>query len=134
MRSTRILTHYVGTDGFLHIVARNPIQGPPAAGNYTSARLKTQGLFSFRYGRMEVRAKVPEAQGFWPAAWLLGNNIASINWPGCGEQDVMERVNAATTPTGTLDRSTAPDLSAATLAHASIFPLARPRHNGTPMA
>jgi beta-glucanase (GH16 family) len=89
---------YVGTDGYLHIVALNPIQGTPAPGNYTSARLKTQGLFSFRYGRMEVRAMVPEAQGFWPAAWLLGNNIATINWPGCGEQDNLERVNAATTP------------------------------------
>jgi beta-glucanase (GH16 family) len=84
---------YVGTDGFLHIVARQP-----STGVYTSARLKTQGLFSFRYGRMEVRAMVPEAQGFWPAAWLLGNNIATINWPGCGEQDNLERVNAATAP------------------------------------
>ena len=41
---------------------------------------------------------VPEAQGFWPAAWLLGNNIATVNWPACGEQDVLERVNAALTP------------------------------------
>jgi beta-glucanase (GH16 family) len=45
-----------------------------------------------------VRAQVPEAQGFWPAAWLLGNNIATVNWPSCGEQDVMERVNAALSP------------------------------------
>lgn len=84
---------YVGTDGYLHIVAREP-----STGVYTSARLKTQGLFSFRYGRMEVRAKVPEGQGFWPAAWLLGNNIATVNWPACGEQDNLERVNAAASP------------------------------------
>lgn len=84
---------YVGDDGYLHIVARQP-----SPGVYTSARLKTQGLFSFRYGRMEVRAMVPEAQGFWPAAWLLGNNIATVNWPACGEQDDLERVNAATVP------------------------------------
>ncbi len=84
---------YVGTDGYLHIVAQQP-----SAGVYTSARLKTQGLFSFQYGRFEVRAQVPEAQGFWPAAWLLGNNIATVNWPACGEQDVLERVNAANTP------------------------------------
>ncbi|MGH9617309.1 MAG: chitobiase/beta-hexosaminidase C-terminal domain-containing protein [Acidobacteriaceae bacterium] len=84
---------YVGTDGYLHIVARHP-----SAGVYTSARLKTQGLFSFRYGRLEVRAQVPEAQGFWPAAWLMGNNIITNPWPGCGEQDVLERVNAAVTP------------------------------------
>jgi beta-glucanase (GH16 family) len=84
---------YVGTDGYLHIVARRS-----SPGVYTSARLKTQGLFSFRYGRLEFRARVPEAQGLWPAAWLLGNGIATVNWPACGEQDVLERVNAAKSP------------------------------------
>lgn len=84
---------YVGTDGYLHLAALQP-----SAGVYTSARMKTQGLFSFQYGRLEFRVQVPEAQGLWPAGWLLGNNVATINWPGCGEQDVMERVNAATTP------------------------------------
>ena len=86
-------SEYVGTDGYLHIEAQQP-----SSGVYTSARLKTQGLFSFQYGRFEVKALVPEAQGFWPAAWLLGNNIATINWPACGEQDVLERVNAAGNP------------------------------------
>jgi len=80
---------YPGTDGVLYIVAQQP-----SPGVYTSARLKTQGLFSFQYGRIEFRAMVPEAQGFWPANWLLGNTIATINWPACGEMDVMERVNA----------------------------------------
>ena len=84
---------YVGTDGYLHIVAEEP-----SPGVYTSARLKTEGLFSFQYGRIEFRAQVPEAQGFWPAAWLMGNNIATANWPACGEMDVLERVNAAGTP------------------------------------
>ena len=84
---------YVGTDGYLHIAAQQP-----SPGVYTSARLKTQGLFSFQYGRFEVRAKVPEAQGLWPAAWLLGNNITTVDWPACGEQDVLERVNAAKSP------------------------------------
>ena len=84
---------YVGTDGYLHIVAEEP-----SPGAYTSARLKTQGLFSFQYGRIEVNAQVPEAQGFWPAFWLMGNNIPTVNWPACGEQDVLERVNAAATP------------------------------------
>ena len=91
--STTNPSEFVGTDGYLHIAAQQP-----SAGVYTSARLKTQGLFSFQYGRLEVRALVPEAQGFWPAAWLLGNNIVNVNWPACGEQDVLERVNAATTP------------------------------------
>ncbi len=91
--STANPSAYVGTDGYLHIEAQQP-----ATGVYTSARLKTQGLFSFQYGRIEFRALVPEAQGFWPAAWLLGNNVATVDWPACGEQDVLERVNAATAP------------------------------------
>ena len=84
---------FVGSDGYLHIQARRN-----ARGMYTSARLKTQGLFSFQYGRFEVRARVPEAQGLWPAAWLLGNNITTVRWPACGEMDVLERVNAAKSP------------------------------------
>src|ERR1700687_5540182 len=91
--STATPSAFVGTDGYLHIEAQQP-----SAGVYTSARLKTQGLFSFQYGRFEVRAQVPEAQGFWPAGWLLGNNITTVNWPACGEQDVLERVNGALTP------------------------------------
>jgi beta-glucanase (GH16 family) len=84
---------YLGTDGYLHIKAQQP-----SAGVYTSARLKSQGNFSFQYGRFEIRAQVPEAQGYWPAGWLLGNNIATVGWPDCGEMDVLERVNAAKTP------------------------------------
>jgi beta-glucanase (GH16 family) len=91
--STTSPSEFVGTDGYLHIEAQQP-----SPGVYTSARLKTQGLFSFQYGRLEVKAMVPEAQGFWPAAWLLGNNINNVNWPACGEQDVLERVNAALSP------------------------------------
>jgi beta-glucanase (GH16 family) len=91
--STASPSEYVGRDGYLHIVAQQP-----SAGTYTSARMKTQGLFSFQYGRLEVRAMVPEAQGLWPAAWLLGNNIVTRQWPACGEMDVLERVNAAANP------------------------------------
>jgi len=91
--STASPSAYVGTDGYLHIVAQQT-----SAGVYTSARMKTQGLFSFQYGRVEFRARVPEAQGFWPAAWSMGNNVATVNWPACGEQDILERVNAATNP------------------------------------
>ena len=91
--STTSPSEYVGTDGYLHIVAQQR-----SAGAYTSARMKTQSLFSFQYGRLEVRALVPEAQGLWPAVWLLGNNIPTVPWPGCGEMDMLERVNAATNP------------------------------------
>jgi beta-glucanase (GH16 family) len=84
---------FVGQDGYLHIVARQS-----ATGAITSGRLKTQGLFSFQYGRFEIRARVPEGAGLWPAGWLLGNNAVTVGWPACGEMDVLERVNAAKTP------------------------------------
>lgn len=61
---------YEGGDGYLHIVARSL-----GNGGYTSARMKTQGLKSFQYGRIEARIKIPEGQGMWPAFWMLGDNI-----------------------------------------------------------
>jgi len=59
---------------------------------YTSARLKTQGLQSFQYGRIEARLKVPSGAGLWPAFWMLGSSFDTTNWPDCGEIDVMEYV------------------------------------------
>jgi beta-glucanase (GH16 family) len=61
-------------------------------GKYTSARLKTQGLASFRYGRVEARIRTPFGQGMWPAFWMLGNNISTVGWPSCGEIDIMENI------------------------------------------
>jgi beta-glucanase (GH16 family) len=84
---------YVDTTGILHITARNP-----SSTNFTSARLKTQGNFSFMYGRIEARLKVPESQGMWPAFWLLGNNIVTQSWPACGELDVMEHIDGSNPP------------------------------------
>ena len=57
---------------------------------YTSARIKTQGLFEQGYGRFEARIKLPYGPGIWPAFWLLGNNKETVNWPQCGEIDIME--------------------------------------------
>lgn len=59
---------------------------------YTSSRLKTQGKFSFTYGKVEVRAKLPNGGGTWPAIWMLGSNITSVGWPASGEIDIMEHV------------------------------------------
>ena len=58
--------------------------------DYTSAKLTTNGLFSMRFGRVDVRAKLPEGQGLWPAIWMLGDNRDIVDWPGCGEIDIME--------------------------------------------
>jgi beta-glucanase (GH16 family) len=60
--------------------------------NYTSARLKTQELFSQAYGRFEARIKIPAGQGIWPAFWMLGNDISFVGWPKCGEIDIMENI------------------------------------------
>ncbi len=57
---------------------------------YTSARLLSKGKFSFKYGRIEVRAKIPTGVGTWPAIWMLGDNINTVGWPACGEIDIME--------------------------------------------
>jgi hypothetical protein len=57
---------------------------------YTSARLLSKDLYSFKYGRIEIRAKIPAGVGTWPALWMLGNNVSSVGWPACGEVDIME--------------------------------------------
>jgi beta-glucanase (GH16 family) len=59
---------------------------------YTSARLKTQGLREFQYGRVEARLRVPAGLGLWPAFWMLGADIAKNPWPKCGELDIMEYI------------------------------------------
>jgi len=74
-------------DGVLKIIAKKENY---LSKEYTSARMTTQRLFEFRYGRVEIRAKLPEGQGTWPALWFLGANIDTVGWPTCGEIDLME--------------------------------------------
>jgi len=90
--------------GKLVITARaESYSGPDGAKfNYTSARLKTQGLFAQAYGRFEARIKIPAGQGIWPAFWMLGNNLNSVGWPKCGEIDNMEHINNALVNVGTI--------------------------------
>lgn len=56
---------------------------------YTSGSIDTRGLFTFQYGKVEVRARLPKGQGVWPAIWTLG---AERRHPDCGEIDIMEYV------------------------------------------
>jgi beta-glucanase (GH16 family) len=57
---------------------------------FTSARLDTAGRFSFTYGRVEARIKIPAGQGLWPGLWAVGDDIATVGWPRSGEIDIME--------------------------------------------
>jgi len=59
---------------------------------YSSARIKTEGLAAWQYGRIEVSAKLPKGRGMWPAIWMLGENRKKIGWPESGEIDIMEHV------------------------------------------
>lgn len=77
-------------EGNLVIEARK--EGTPEVPKYTSARITTQNKKLFKYGRIDIRAKLPNTKGIWPALWMLGNNISSVGWPACGEIDIMEMV------------------------------------------
>jgi beta-glucanase (GH16 family) len=70
--------------------------------SYTSARLKTEGLKSWTYGKIEASISLPSFQGVWPALWMLGENITSVGWPACGEIDIMEKVNTVNEIHGTI--------------------------------
>lgn len=59
---------------------------------YTSARLLSKDKFAFKYGKVEVRAKLPVGVGTWPAIWMLGSDISTNAWPACGEIDIMEHL------------------------------------------
>jgi beta-glucanase (GH16 family) len=65
---------------------------PAGGAAYTSARIKSENLYEFTYGRVEIRAKLPSAGGTWPALWTLGANFDSVGWPASGEMDIMEHV------------------------------------------
>lgn len=74
----------------LVITARKESYG---GANYTSARIKTLGKVSCKYGMIEARIKCPwGATGVWPAFWMMGENISSLGWPYCGEIDIMEQM------------------------------------------
>ena len=76
-------------DGVLKITARRENY---MGQEFTSARLKTEGLQEFTFGRVEVRAKLPQGVGTWPAIWMLGADYQTNPWPGAGEIDIMEHV------------------------------------------
>ncbi|MEZ0006728.1 beta-glucanase (GH16 family) [Flavobacterium sp. 28YEA47A] len=94
------LDNAVVQNGVLKIIAKAENF---SGSNYTSARLVTENKFEFKYGKVEVRAKLPSGGGTWPAIWALGENYATNPWPACGEIDIMEhKGNFPNTIHGTL--------------------------------
>ncbi len=83
------------SDGKLNIVALPAPDGSELP--YTSARLNTQYNVDFKYGRVEMSAKLPSGQGTWPAFWMMPTNDVYGAWPRSGEIDIMEAVNLKTT-------------------------------------
>lgn len=86
-------------NGSLVITAKRENYG---GAQYTSARMKTQGKKSWKYGKIEARIAMPSFQGIWPAFWMLGDKISSVGWPACGEIDIMEHINTGGNVHGTI--------------------------------
>lgn len=78
------------SDGTLKINAKKEFY---QNSSYTSARIITKDKYEFHYGYVEARLKLPSISGIWPAFWMLGANIDEVNWPTCGEIDIMEAIN-----------------------------------------
>ncbi len=76
-------------DGYLYI---NTLKEDHEGKKYTSARLVTKGKGDWLYGKVEVRAKLPEGRGMWPAIWMLPTEWKYGGWPASGEIDIMENV------------------------------------------
>lgn len=82
-------------DGKLIITAKK--ESPFYQGRaYTSARLVTKNKVDFKYGRVDVRAKIPKGQGLWPAIWMLPTDTVYGIWPASGEIDIMENIGSET--------------------------------------
>jgi len=86
---TNRVANAVVIDGSLKITAKKEAYN---GSDYTSARLLSKDKYSFQYGKVAVRAKLPAGGGTWPAIWMLGSNINTAGWPGCGEIDIMEHL------------------------------------------
>lgn len=83
---------YIGSDGEVSSLVITALED--GAGGFTSAKLVTNDLLSIRFGRIDVKAKMPKGQGIWPAIWMLGDNNDLIDWPGCGEIDIAEVIGS----------------------------------------
>ncbi|HEV8607063.1 MAG TPA: glycoside hydrolase family 16 protein, partial [Tepidisphaeraceae bacterium] len=80
-------------DGMLRIGARKEQHGgPDGQRDYTSGKIRSKGKGDWKYGRIEVRAKLPKGKGIWPAVWMMPTDNRYGNWPNSGEIDIVEVV------------------------------------------
>ncbi len=86
-------------DGLLIIEARKEDY---RGSDYTSARINTQYLQTWKYGRFEARMKLPTGQGIWAAFWMLGEDLWTAVWPNNGEIDILENIGNPFTIYGSL--------------------------------
>lgn len=90
------LQHYTNLPANVRVANGNLIiearHHPDSAASYTSARLVTRGKAQWKYGRIEVRARLPRGRGTWPAIWMLPADWTYGGWPASGEIDIMEHV------------------------------------------
>ena len=90
---TELGKNSVQKNGEMHLIAKKESY---QSFQYTSARIVTRGKFNFQYGRIDIRAKLPEGQGYWPALWLLPDNGPGVSegayggWAASGEIDILE--------------------------------------------
>ena len=91
-------------DGMLHIMAlEEEYTGPDGTRDYTSARMTTRGKGDWKYGRFDIKAKLPYGQGMWPAIWMMPTESVYGGWAASGEIDIMENLGHETRRTyGTL--------------------------------
>lgn len=109
------------SDGKLHVVARKEsvsgqakndddpsydVNDTSVTRDYTSARLRSKNKGDWKYGRMEISAKMPQGQGIWPAIWMLPTDWVYGGWPASGEIDIMEAVNLNTVSGGATIKET----------------------------
>lgn len=76
---------------FKNLESQDWTKNQPSA-NYTSASISTENLAEWTYGRIDIRAKLPQGRGLWPAFWMLGSDFRDVGWPDSGEIDIMEHV------------------------------------------
>jgi len=86
------LQHYVSDQKNLTFDQGLVINATLKNGIYESARINTKGKFAFKYGRIDIVAKVPKGKGTWPAVWMMSNDSRYGHWPKSGEIDILEHV------------------------------------------